>query len=420
MKSQFSGWYKVWFSPKEVMTYAANNVNKLSVFLLLFLYGLAINYLFNSAGILNSVALFGINAKLIFTQSISAIVAGVVVALIYTFFLYILNAMFKKSIGFKKLFIIYSWSLVPFVLFIPLTIVFKPIGISMLLLFFVLSLYSSALLVFGLSEVNQITFGKAAVIVSIVFVLNNAISFVVSKDMYQQITNQAMLLKLKQHNKSALLIAVEKNNIAEVQKLLEQGMDVNEIDSLFKVTPLLRSQSFEMTKLLVENGADVNVAINNITVLNNKRAYCSSYEITKYFFEHGLKDEVINFQNALKETALHHGDRCSFCENYEYEDGSKNIELLLQHGANPNVKDYEGETPIFTVRDKSKKLLIDYGADIFALNNKGDTVLFRVQDLELFKFLERKGVDIKHKNKLGQTILDVTQNAEIRNYLASK
>ena len=93
---------------------------------------------------------------------------------------------------------------------------------------------------------------------------------------------------------------------------------------------------------------------------------------------------------------------------------------MCKHGSNPNVKNYEGQTPIFTFRYKSKKILIDYGSDIFALNNKGDTVLFRVQDLELFKFLESKGVDIKHKNKLGQTILDVTKNAEIRNSLASK
>lgn len=54
-------------------------------------------------------------------------------------------------------------------------------------------------------------------------------------------------------------------------------------------------------------------------------------------------------------------------------------DFLLKKGANPNLKNNQGETPIFTavetIADKTVKRLITEGADINSKNNEGDPLL---------------------------------------------
>ena len=51
-------------------------------------------------------------------------------------------------------------------------------------------------------------------------------------------------------------------------------------------------------------------------------------------------------------------------------------EELLKLGADVNVRNNDGETPIFTtVDDAAIPLFIEHGADLSIRNNKGETVL---------------------------------------------
>ncbi len=214
--------------------------------------------------------------------------------------------------------------------------------------------------------------------------------------------------------KSLLMSAVRKHDIAQAKNAI---LDASERE---KSEALLWAQSFEMIKLLVDNGADVNyVNDQNIGIANSGCAtsHHSSYQATKYLISHGLNPELLNMQSrGFKETPLHCGDRCSFDKSNVCQDEYRNIELMLHYGANPNIKNHNGETPIFTVSDESKKILINNGADISVVNNNDETILFRVYDLELFKKLVQKGIDINHKNRFGKTALEVTRNEKIREY----
>ena len=214
--------------------------------------------------------------------------------------------------------------------------------------------------------------------------------------------------------KSLLMNAVRTHDIDQAEKVILDASDREKSEAL------VWAQSFEMIKILVDNGADVNyVNDQNIGILNSgcTTSHHSSYQATKYLIAHGINTELLNMQSrGSKETPLHCGDRCSFDKSNICQDEYKNIELMLQYGANPNIKNFNGETPIFTVSDASKKILIDNGADLSVVNNNGETLLFRVQDLDLFKLLVEKGIDINHKNRLGKTALEVTRNEQIREF----
>jgi len=214
--------------------------------------------------------------------------------------------------------------------------------------------------------------------------------------------------------KSLLMSAVREHDIAQAKEVILDASDREKSEAL------VWAQSFEMIKILVDNGADVNyVNDQNLGILNSgcTTSHHSSYQATKFLIEHGINTELVNMQSrGSEETPLHCGDRCSFDKSNNCQDEYRNVELMLQYGANPNIKNLNGETPIFTVSDASKKILIDHGADVSVINNYGETLLFRVQDLDLFKLLVQKGIDLNHKNRLGKTALEMTRNEKIREY----
>lgn len=64
-----------------------------------------------------------------------------------------------------------------------------------------------------------------------------------------------------------------------------------------------------------------------------------------------------------------------FAANTPEEGGVTILKFLLEKGANPNVKDFQGSTPLFVANfadnKEAIKLLIDSGADITIRNNSG-------------------------------------------------
>ena len=213
--------------------------------------------------------------------------------------------------------------------------------------------------------------------------------------------------------------ATAARDIEKVKKPIAAGEDVNEKDSAGHPA-LIYANTFDLLKVLVENGADVNFVTNTKrTILNKKhvRTYHSSYKATKFLIENGLNESTIKMVSSFGSTALHYADHCSFCDEDPYTDGAKNVELLIQHGAPLNVKNRDGETPIFTVDDESKKMLMKYGADVQVRNNKNENLLFKVKDVELFKTLVEAGLDKTVVNSDGESLLHYAANEDIIDYL---
>jgi len=89
--------------------------------------------------------------------------------------------------------------------------------------------------------------------------------------------------------------------------------------------------------------------------------------------------------------------------------------ILLQNGADPNVKDDDGQTPLHIVSNPEiAQLLIKYGADINARDNKNRTPLHYTKDPSVARLLLERGTDPNAVDNEGSTPLHtVPRIAEI-------
>lgn len=86
------------------------------------------------------------------------------------------------------------------------------------------------------------------------------------------------------------------------------------------------------------------------------------------------------------------------------------VKLLVRRGANVNIRDWQGKTPLFFVGGRRQylevaELLIQKGADVNARDNEGNTPIFtKVGRLDLVQLLCEHGADVKLLNNKGETL----------------
>ena len=91
------------------------------------------------------------------------------------------------------------------------------------------------------------------------------------------------------------------------------------------------------------------------------------------------------------------------------------LKLLLEHGADPDIRTKEGYTALHGFPSPERvEILIAAGADIEAKNNRGWTPL-HVQAAylhpEVVQLLVEKGADVSAKTSDGETALDLARKA---------
>lgn len=133
-----------------------------------------------------------------------------------------------------------------------------------------------------------------------------------------------------------------------------------------------------------------------------------------------VANKKINNKNQFGDAALH-----SFA-------GSKNmVDLLLDKGADPNIKNSEGKTPIILAATKKRlssvKILHYAGADLKVTDNKGNNILANLvkdhapdvgRDLSKeIKYFIKHGVDPNQKNFEGKSALDLAKESPYKNSL---
>ncbi|WP_174274902.1 ankyrin repeat domain-containing protein [Sphingomonas bacterium] len=81
--------------------------------------------------------------------------------------------------------------------------------------------------------------------------------------------------------------------------------------------------------------------------------------------------------------------------------------FLLQKGAQPNMKDRQGNTPLMVAAQTgdadAARLLIDVGATVDAINNSGETPLIRAtlnRDINMVRLLTLAGADPKIRDTI--------------------
>lgn len=170
-----------------------------------------------------------------------------------------------------------------------------------------------------------------------------------------------------------------------------------------KDTLFLEADSLEKIKNLITSGASV-FAKNSTTGENKlhqelKNSYPNKDTIT-YLLEKGLDVNAIK-DTPKKETPLHMVKTVEIAK------------LLIEKGANFNLTDDEGNTPlhkkIIEENDKLIELYLGHGADINTQNNDGNTPLHLAHDTNSLTLVQRllgQNPNVTIKNNSGVTALD--------------
>ncbi|MEI0525256.1 ankyrin repeat domain-containing protein [Brachyspira murdochii] len=227
--------------------------------------------------------------------------------------------------------------------------------------------------------------------------------------------------------------------------LIKYGADVNTkdndgaslLDKSYRPSTAL-AQNREMFKVLVENGFDLESRI------KAGEHYPPDYDYTPLMIAALRNDyDMVKFlvEKGADVNAKTHSEYRSVVTpillslDYEhiesrYDENSSVAEYLINNGADINVTNEDGETPLMYASKvhniKVIELLIQKGADINAFDNYGNTALiYGVNNLETVKLLVENGADVNFY-KGGSTALisaceySHERNIDVIKYLVSK
>ena len=97
------------------------------------------------------------------------------------------------------------------------------------------------------------------------------------------------------------------------------------------------------------------------------------------------------------------------------------LKLLLENGADPNIKNSHQEIPLLVTYDEEAvKLLVEHGAEVNVQDGEGNTPLLinaKIGKIETVNFLLKNGADPSLRNNLDRTPLHFANNVEIAKLL---
>ena len=166
-------------------------------------------------------------------------------------------------------------------------------------------------------------------------------------------------------------------------------------------------------RALIEKGTSVNVKDENGDPLLYFSICWSKFDIAKLLIEHGAD---VNARNGIMDTSLH---RAAFCV-YQNKKALDVVKLLIEHGADVNAKDEHEFTPLSAAVCPGNlevvAFLIEQGADIHAKDFQGNTPLHRAtwgKNLGVMKYLVEQGADIHAQNKYNKEALDEEEYSKL-------
>ena len=197
-----------------------------------------------------------------------------------------------------------------------------------------------------------------------------------------------------------------KPNFDLIRKVIKKGAPLN-IPAYFftPLTAALHYDQIELARLLVENGADVNLKDSDGRYPLNLACKAGNYDLVELMISKGAK---INVPGKEGYTPLHKA----------VESGSKDsleiVKLLVQKGANVNASTESGYTPLILAGWEDVngfeiiKFLVSKKANINAKTKKGTNVgmtCARLLNPEIYKFLGENGFNFNARDEDGLTTL---------------
>lgn len=196
-------------------------------------------------------------------------------------------------------------------------------------------------------------------------------------------------------NKQLINKVKYRNNTKKLTKLLDAGADVNAENPIGETALMIAVQcgNTEAVKLLLDAGADPNIQDELGLTALIKAAQGRTTEAVKLLLDRGADPNIKNIEN---DTAL---QRAILVDNME------TIKLLIEHEANPNIQRINsGWTALMlaAVRGRTEimEMFIQAGADPDIKNDEGETAMDILKDWHPEKYDQwRQSTLVKARKK---------------------
>lgn len=191
----------------------------------------------------------------------------------------------------------------------------------------------------------------------------------------------------------------------KLYKLIEKCNNYNEIETLFiQILPELIEYEYQYKKIIK---FILKFKLNIKDILNfDKFHFITDLETIQLLINSGIDVNAkskYNYENTYI--------------FYVFNDIPL-AKLLIDNGANINITNKEGETPLHCIKNSEMaQFLIDNGADINIRSIYGTTPLHHAHNVQIAKILIDNGADVNAKNNYNRTPLHFTHNIEIAQLL---
>ena len=203
-------------------------------------------------------------------------------------------------------------------------------------------------------------------------------------------------------DESLLMHAVLESNLDCMKLLIEQGADVNYecYHGMSAILIAIKIGNLECVNMLTQNGADAD-KVSTVKIDTETEIDITPLMIACELNSTRIAQAVINAGASIHKTMLNGVNALITATDANSDEC---VELLLQHGANPNTH-INTQTPLMAASINSNakliRLLIQHGADLNAQDCQGNTALMlaaRKKNVECLQVLISKGANLNLKD----------------------
>ena len=236
-------------------------------------------------------------------------------------------------------------------------------------------------------------------------------------------------INLSGYKTSVIAKAAKHDHSGFIEPIIKRGVSLKKLDPKILHDMAYKDEFGTFTKILIDGGMDPKSIVDGknllMTAIDNRKGISVLQNIVKYFAKEEISQALVEAAKSL-EYSSNPEYYCNFCN------------ILLENGADPNIKDDNGKPIIFSISElirlkklklKNKDLdassankinaeiklyenlfskLLDKKVDINALGEYEESIIrvaIETENIEHIKFLIEKGINLNIKTENGNKFL---------------